>query len=98
MYHIQETLREFAEQDEVAKVIKIDPKAHFCNVTADYIDELESSIAELKKQFLLNTGRIKKLETALRQYTCDCSSTGKCFSDKADDCGWTAQKALKGKD
>ena len=39
--------------------------------------------------------RIKKLETALKQYACGCHKQDKCGMDGSEDCGWTAQRALE---
>ncbi|CAB4156276.1 hypothetical protein UFOVP1417_39 [uncultured Caudovirales phage] len=47
------------------------------------------------------SGRIEKLEAALRFYACDCKPDDGCgveYYDGGAYCGYTARKALEGKD
>ena len=72
----------------------------------DRIEKLEAvlqranaTVEEYERKFYLGTDRIEKLEAALRLYACE-STCPNCYGQVQDTryCGWTARKALEGKD
>jgi hypothetical protein len=70
---------------------------------ADRIEKLETNFQLQLEWYLSNKrvldDRIKKLEAALRLYACE-STCPNCYGQVQDTryCGWTARKALEGKD
>ena len=78
---------------------------------ADRIEKLGALVEQLRednsslidsfdKDFLRQEARIEKLEAALRFYACDCKPDDGCgveYYDGGAYCGYTARKALEGK-
>ena len=83
-----------------------------CLDAADRIEKLEALVEQLRddnsslidsfdRDFLRQEARIEKLEAALRFYACDCKPDDGCgveYYDGGAYCGYTARKALEGKD
>ena len=58
-----------------------------------------TAVNKLTRQMAVDEERIEKLEAALRLYACE-STCPNCYGQVQDTryCGWTARKALEGKD
>jgi hypothetical protein len=68
---------------------------------ADHIEKLERENNDMVIHFDGLVARIEKLEAALRFYACDCKPDDGCgveYYDGGAYCGYTARKALEGKD